>query len=117
MLNQRRAAAEKVAQRLAAAEAAIDRALTCAAELNAALPSARAEAGISAVVGQEALDGAADVYSRLVAARRSIVETHRKLDETKTQIGLRTVAIGDGLDKPDPIRPSGEADRPLRMVK
>ncbi len=116
MLNKRREAAEKVAQRLAAAEAAIDQALTCAAELNAALPSARAEAGLSAVVGQEALDGAAEVYTRLVAARRGIVETHRMLDETKIQIGLRTVAIGDGLDKPAPIKPSGEAARPLRVV-
>jgi hypothetical protein len=116
MLNKRRAAAERVAKLLGAAETAIDQALTCAAELNAALPAARTEAGLSAVVGQDALDGAAGVYAKLVKARRGIVETHRRLDQTKTQIGLGTIAIGDGLDKPAPIKASGEAEPPLRIV-
>lgn len=107
MLNKRREAAHRVAAGLFAVEEAIDLALTRAAELSAILPSARAEANLSAIIGQEAVEGAVGVLTSLAAARRQIVETHKRLDETKTQIGLRTLAIGDGTAKPPP--PSGFA--------
>lgn len=100
MLRKRREAAEKVAAGLFAVEEAIDVALARAAELNAMMPTARTDANLSAVVGQEAFDGAAETFASLARARRHIVETHRRLDATKDQIGLRTVAIGDGTTKP-----------------
>jgi hypothetical protein len=100
MLKERREAAEKVAAGLFALEHAIDLALTKSAELNAIMPAARGAANLSAVVGQDAFDGAADTFAALARARRHVVETHQRLDATKTQVGLRTVAIGSGPEKP-----------------
>ena len=56
MLKDRRAAAIKVAQSLFAAEEAIDAALARAAELNATMVTARTEAQLSALVGQDAFE-------------------------------------------------------------
>ncbi|HYW15632.1 MAG TPA: hypothetical protein VE891_05710 [Allosphingosinicella sp.] len=95
MLKERRDAAMKVAEILFAAEEAIDVALAKAAELNGVMATARTEAHLSAVVGQEAFETAASVFAALARARCEIVETHKRLHETKVQIGLRSVAIGD----------------------
>ncbi|MFN3945313.1 MAG: hypothetical protein ACK4K7_10320 [Allosphingosinicella sp.] len=100
MLKQRKEAAQQVADRLFAAEQAIDEALARAAELNAAMPAARSRANLAAQVGQDALEAAAESFAALVRARHQIVEAHRRLDAAKTQIGLRTVAIGGGMEKP-----------------
>jgi hypothetical protein len=102
MLNQRRAAAIKVAEGLFALERAIDEALSQAAELNRIMPQAWAEANLSCVVGQEAFDGAAAVFATLAKARRQVVETHGSLNDTKVRIGLRTLSFGDGTTKPPP---------------
>jgi hypothetical protein len=101
MLKQRRQAAEQVAERLFAAEQAIDAAITCAAELTAIMPTARAGANLSAIVGQDAMESAAETFAALVRTRHQIVTTHQQLDETKTQIGLRAVAFGGGMEKPE----------------
>lgn len=95
MIKERRAAAIKVAESLFAAEEAIDAALARVAELNGTLATARIEAKLSAVVGQDAFEGAASAFAALARARCDIVETHNRLSDTKVQIGLRTVAIGD----------------------
>jgi hypothetical protein len=107
MLKERREAAIKVADSLFAAEDAIDAALARAAELNAALVTARTEAGLSALVGQEAFEAAAAAFAALARARCDIVETHKRLSETKIQVGLRTVAVGDGAPKPPRERGDG----------
>jgi hypothetical protein len=98
----RQAVAQKVADRLFAVENAIDIALTRAAELNAAMPQARSEARLPAMVGQAALDRASEAFLALVEARRRIVETHARLDETRTQMGLREVDTGDTEPKVPP---------------
>ncbi|HEX8621024.1 MAG TPA: hypothetical protein VF718_03565 [Allosphingosinicella sp.] len=95
MFKERRAAAMKVAESLFAAEEAIDAALARVAELNGTLATARIEAKLSAVVAQDAFEGAASAFAALARARYDIVETHNRLSEAKVQIGLRTVAIGD----------------------
>jgi hypothetical protein len=95
MLKARRDAAMKVAESLFAAEEAIDAALARVAELNGTLATARMEAKLSAVVGQDVFEGAASAFAALARARCDIVETHNRLSDTKVQIGLRTVAIGD----------------------
>lgn len=95
MLKERRAAAMKVAESLFAAEEAIDVALARVADLNGTLAMARLEARLSAVVGQEAFEGAASAFAALSRARHDIVDTHSRLSETKVEIGLRAVAIGD----------------------
>ena len=99
MLKQRRDAAIKVVESLYAAEDALDAALARAAELNATLVTARSDARISAVVGQDAFEVAAAAYAALARARADMVETHKRLSETKIQLGLRTVAIGDLIPK------------------
>ena len=98
----RQAVAQRVADRLFAAENAIDVALTRAAELTAAMPQARAEARLPAMVGQAALDRASEAFSALVEARRQIVETHARLDEARAQMGLREVDTGDTEPKVPP---------------
>lgn len=108
MLKNRREAAIKVVDSLYAAETAIDAALARAAELSSTLVNARTEANVSAVVGQEAFEGAAAAFAALARARSDIVETHRRLNETRNQIGLRTVAIGDTQPK-EPMAEEREA--------
>ncbi len=110
MLKERRGAMEQVAERLFAAEKAIDEAVAAAAQLSATLPAARAEANLSALVGQEAMESAAESLSALIRARQQMVATHVRLDEAKTQIGLRTVAVGGGM-----IKPSGSGNQ-LQVV-
>jgi len=112
MLNKRRQAAMKVAERLHCVEDAIDQALARAAELNATLVTARSDAGLSAIVGQDAFEGAVSAFAALARARGDIVETHRRLTETKIQIGLRTLAMGDETTKPAPAAHAS----PLRVV-
>ena len=112
MLKNRQQAAQKVANRLFAVENAIDAAVRCAAELNAAMPEARSDARLSAVVGQDALDQAAEAFALLVQARRAMVETHNKLEETRIRIGLREVNVGDSYPKePEAV------SRPVRHVR
>ncbi|HMC91437.1 MAG TPA: hypothetical protein VKI45_03155 [Allosphingosinicella sp.] len=97
----------KVAHSLWAAEDALDLAFARAAELNGTLVTARCEADLSALVGQDAFEGAAAALSAIARARGELVETHRRLTEAKIQIGLRAVAIGE-QGKP----PSGMASSP-----
>jgi hypothetical protein len=111
----RQAVAQKVADRLFAVESAIDVALTRAAELTAAMPSARTEARLPAMVGQTALDRAAEAFTALVEARRRIVETHAHLDEARLQIGLREVDTGSTEPKIPPgvpYEPGASAEFP-----
>lgn len=115
MLKERRDAAMKVAESLFAVEEAIDAALARAAELNSTLATARIEANLSAVVGQDAFEVAAAAFASIAKARGEIVETHKRLSETKNEIGLRAVAIGDqGKPEPAPNR-TGDA-RHLQVV-
>jgi len=107
MFTKRRDAAMKVAESLWAAEDAIDAAFARAAELSGALVSARSQADLSAIVGQDAFEGAAAALCTLAKARGELVETHRRLTDAKNQIGLRAVAIGDG-GKPDAPAPAGQ---------
>lgn len=102
MLKARRDAALKVAESLFAAEDAIDAALARVAELNGSLVTARIEAELSAIVGQEVIEMAAATFAALAKARADIVETHNRLSETKAQIGLRTVGVGE-LGKPPEV--------------
>jgi hypothetical protein len=106
----RQAVAQQVADRLFALESAIDLALTRAAELTAAMPQARLEARLPAMVGQEALDKATDTFVALVQARRHIIETHKSLDLTRAEIGLREVDAGDSYPKPQPQTTTGFSD-------
>jgi len=108
MLKDRRNAAMKVAESLIAAEDAIDAALARAAELNGNMVTARSDAKLSALVGQDAFEVSASAFAALARARCDIVETHKRLSEAQIQVGLRTVAIGDLRPKPPAERAEGQ---------
>lgn len=112
MLKQRRLIADQVAASLFEAEGAIDAALAKAAQLAGLMPGLRQEAGLSALIGQQAVERASEAYAALAQARRAICETHRELSVAQKQIGLGAVMYGDSLPKP----PSMEAERTLRPV-
>jgi len=92
--------------RLHTAEAAIDAALAETARLAVLLPAARAEARLSAIVGQKAFDGVAASISALAAARSHLVDTHVALAALARRLGLGGLAVGV-LDKPEDKIPIG----------
>ena len=100
MLKTRMEAAEMVATDLQATEEAIDAALACAAKLMAAIPAARAHANLSAMVGQTAIECAAEACATLVKARQQIIAAHNELGETQKSIGLGERAFGSLGGKP-----------------
>ena len=91
--------AQRVANRLFATEKAVDAAMAEAASLMTSLAEARAELGLSAVVGDDATSKVAQAIATLAEARRSVVAAHGTLAETKLRVGIRTKLIGV-TDKP-----------------
>lgn len=106
---------EALAARLYAAEAAVDAAIAETAQLTAMLPRARADAYLSATVGQKAFDGAAASVAALTDARRRLLDTHRALEALARRLGLESLAAGP-VDKPDdsPSR-SGRPRKPAPL--
>lgn len=100
MLKQRRQFAEQIAASLFEAEDAIDAALAKCAALAGIMPL-RKQAGLSALIGQDAVEATSRSIAALAEARRAICEAHQQLDEAKTQIGLGAVVMNDaGASKP-----------------
>jgi hypothetical protein len=100
MLRQRREAATKVAKVLHATEDAVDEAIVQASALAGTMPAARREAGLSAVVGQAAMDHVVTAMAALAEARRALVAAHHALSDVQGQIGLGALNFGV-TDKPD----------------
>ena len=101
MLKERRMVAEQIASALFEAEAAIDAALSKTAQLTGIMPSLREKAGLSALIGQDAVERASQTIMALAEARRNIVETHKELSVAQEQAGLGAVTLeGPILDKP-----------------
>jgi hypothetical protein len=118
MLKQRRMVAEQIAGALFEAEAAIDAALAKTAALTGVMPLLRAQAGASALIGQDAVERASQAIMALADARRAIVETHKELSIAQAQIGLGAVTLMDptGGDKPPALFASEEQPRIGRRV-
>ena len=112
MLKERREIAQSVADQLFAAEAAIDAAIAATATLTGMMPSVRGSAGLSALIGQDALMEASQTCAALVQARGSIVATHKALSVAQKQMGLGAVAFGGLVTKP----PSSQDTRTLVAV-
>ena len=83
-------------------ETLIDEAVSCGAELTAALPRARVEAKLPALVGQHSLDTLTEAVQSLVAARRQTVATHKHLDKVRELMGLPVISFGEEGPKPEP---------------
>jgi hypothetical protein len=103
MLVKRRKAMEAVAPELLAMESAIDDAILQSTRLTASLITERRNAGLSAVVGHDAIERSGATFSTLMAARREIVATHEELRALKQQVGLGAVMVGNAGDKPDAL--------------
>jgi len=97
---------EALPARLYAAESAIDHARAETAALAAALPGARADARLSAVVGQRAFSGAAAAVGALTDARGHLIQTHHTLAALARKLDLHALA-GGPLDKPGDTPPIG----------
>ncbi|MFN3512540.1 MAG: hypothetical protein ACK41C_05825 [Phenylobacterium sp.] len=115
MLKQRRLIADQVAANLFEAEAAIDAALAKTARLACVMPELRADAGLSALIGQDAVERASEAIAALASARRAIVETHKELDLAKTQIGLGAVVLS-GVPDVKPLMADARTNRALRIA-
>ena len=102
----RQSIGEQIAAQLYCAETAIDRALVETAHLAAHLPTARADAYLSATTGQKAFDGVAGAISALTIARQNMIQTHATLGALARSMGLDTLAVGP-LDKPGDGPPVG----------
>ena len=116
MLKQRRLVAEQIAGALFEAEAAIDAALAKTAQLTGVMPMLRAQAGASAMIGQEAVERASQAIAALAEARRAIVETHRELSAAQVQMGLGSVMVGEGGVKPPPFAAHNDRAR-MRAIR
>jgi hypothetical protein len=92
---------DAVAPELFAMESAIDDAILQSTRLTASLIQQRRNAGLSAIVGQDAIERSSATCSTLIAARREIVATHHELGALKKQVGLGAVMTGGGGEKPD----------------
>jgi hypothetical protein len=110
MLKQRRLYADQVASSLFEAETAIDAAIGKTAALAGVMPNLRAEAGVSALVGQSAYEWASKSIMALTDARRAIIEAHKELSIAQQQIGLGAVMFGQ------PDKPEDPGVRALRTV-
>ncbi len=88
------------AEQLIVAENTIESAICEVAELVSKLGRMRMDSNLSAVIGQEAMDGLAETFASLSSARGAIVRVHGHLDTVKTQIGCGAMAVGTGDDKP-----------------
>jgi hypothetical protein len=100
MLKQRRQAAEKVAAHLFAVEEGVDTAISRTAQFTTAMIEARAEANLSAVIGQAELALASRATALMVEARQLIVDAHKQLAQTRIDVGLREVGFGDSSECP-----------------
>jgi hypothetical protein len=118
MRKQRMAAAQTVADRLFAFEKALDDTLALGSELSSRIVLARQEAGLSAVFGQDAIDGVVRTLGALAGARRELVGTHHELKAWADDIGLKEVGWGDLVKPPkaEAALKDGPAEPHLRVV-
>ena len=115
MRTKRIEVAKAVATRLLAAEHAIDVAATRIAELNAAMPMARLDANVSAMIGQAAFASSTDALSLVARVREQLVATHLHLKAASDDMGLQTISYGDSLKAPSGLT-IGEPVGQLRIA-
>jgi len=101
MLNQRLAAARRVADELLPAETDLDNAIVRAARLAIAVIEGRRSAKLPLDTGQEGLAFMSRATAKLVDARGDIMAAHVAFRETQEEIGLKAVSFGDYWESPD----------------
>lgn len=86
--------AQEVANGLFAVEEKLDAAMQEAARFTAQLVEARMKAGLSVMIGQDAMETASAAVGVMAQARRELVKTHAHLADDQLRLGLRTVRMG-----------------------
>jgi hypothetical protein len=115
MLKTRMAAGQAVAKCLFAAERAVDLAYTRIAELNAAIPTARLDANLSAIIGQDAIESSAEAMMLAARMRQLVVQAHERLSTAGGHMGLGAVAWGDEYKQPSATT-EGDGEMTLRIA-
>lgn len=108
-------AALQVTQLLWKLENELDAAFSTVGELAMALPRARAEARLSAVVGQHAFEQIGEAMLAIGTARGHTVQSHRILEKVGKTIGFDADDYGDTRPKPPEVTGS-VAPMPLRVA-
>lgn len=88
------------ATQLITAENAIEMALSETTGLASHLGRMRIDGRLSMVIGQEAMGAIVEAITALSNARGAMIKAHAHLDDVKTQLGCKTMAMGTLLDKP-----------------
>lgn len=101
MLNQRLAAARRVADELIPAEFDLDNAILHTSRLAIAVIEGRRAAKLPLNVGQEGLSLVSRAATKLIEARGDFIEAHLAFRDTQDDIGLRAVSFGDLWESPD----------------
>lgn len=102
MLNQRLTAARKIAEALATAETDIETAVSSTSRLITAISEGRLESRVRFAITQESLGALIGTLEALITARSNAVDAHAALARDRIDAGLRTYAVGDVGDCPDP---------------
>jgi hypothetical protein len=89
------AVVRSVTSKLHAAEEAVDMAIQRLAELAIELPAARAEIGISAIVGHDVFVHVANAHNSLVSGRGQTVAAHKELAQIQEALGIKITSGGD----------------------
>ncbi len=105
--------ARKVVTDIGRAQNAIDGALRKFSSLTTGVLEALADAQVSDVATQPALEDLAEGFQTIVAGRRAFVNAHLKLIDMKIESNLRTVEIGCS---PGPVCPWIEPEANLQLV-
>ena len=101
MLNQRLAAAQRVADELLPAETELDNAILHTSRLAIGVIEGRRTAKLPLNTGQEGLALVSRATAKLVDARSDIIAAHVAFRQTQDDIGLRAVSFGDIHESPD----------------
>lgn len=94
MRKERVEVAHNVAAHLADAERTNDLAIVATARLAISMLEGRMTINAAACVGQPAFATVAATFQQQSAIRQQLIEAHEALNDTKTMIGLRELAIG-----------------------
>ncbi|MCT8001720.1 hypothetical protein NZL82_07485 [Sphingomonas sanguinis] len=108
-------AAVQVTRLLWKLENDLDAAFATAGALAVALPQARAEAKLSAVVGQHAFELLSQAMLAIGQARGAAVQSHRVLEKVGKTIGFDADDYGDTRPKPPEVT-GLVAPTPLRVA-
>lgn len=100
MLQQRMAAAHRVAEQLRTTEEMVDDTLIELSNLFAALPRERRNANLSPVTGQAAVSHVSRAVALAGELRQAVIDAHLALRVTQREAGLETRSFGPCTEPP-----------------